>query len=128
MCQVTDLKAARDGFREFLAKYNEYGKVPRDAIRPLEGRVRTLEQAIRNAEEAEWRRTDPEARKRAADTVEMFSVQIDEAQRAGRGCREAGRQEEGREDPRVDQDLHQWLTQAARPWTSFRPEPLSRPG
>jgi len=69
MLPVTDVKVAKEAFREFLASYNQLGKVPREAIRPLEGRVRALEQALRSAEEEEWRRTDPEARKRASDTV-----------------------------------------------------------
>ena len=74
---VSDVKVARDAFRDFLGKYNEYGKVPRDAIRPLEGRVRAIEQAIKSAEEVEWRRTDPGARQFASDTVDTFTAQID---------------------------------------------------
>lgn len=74
---VTDLATARTQFRDFLAKFNEHGKVPRDAIRPLDARVRKLESAVKEAEAEEWRRTDPEARQRAADTVAMFSSQIE---------------------------------------------------
>mgnify|MGYP000866921202 FL=1 len=73
---VTDIKASRAAYRDFLARYNEHGRVPRDQIRSLENRVRALENAIKAAEEAEWKRTDPEARKRAQDTVEMFEAQI----------------------------------------------------
>ncbi|MDO4784824.1 MAG: DUF349 domain-containing protein [Propionibacteriaceae bacterium] len=73
---VTDLAAAREKFREFLSRYNEIGHVPRNAIRGLDNRVRSLEGAIRDAEEEEWRRTDPEARKRAEDTIAMFSAHI----------------------------------------------------
>ncbi|WP_420175272.1 DUF349 domain-containing protein [Luteococcus sp. OSA5] len=74
---VTDLATARTQFRDFLSKFNEYGKVPRDAIRPLDARVRKLENAVKDAEAEEWRRTDPEARQRAADTVAMFTAQIE---------------------------------------------------
>lgn len=74
---VTDLATARAQFRDFLSKFNEHGKVPRDAIRPLDARVRKLESAVKEAEAEEWRRTDPEARQRAADTVAMFSSQIE---------------------------------------------------
>lgn len=73
---VSDLAAAKDAFRAFLAKYNEYGHVPRNSIRPLDGRVRALDSAIRSAEEAEWKRTDPEAKKRAEDTIAMFEAHI----------------------------------------------------
>lgn len=74
---VTDLATARTQFRDFLTRFNEYGKVPRDAIRPLDARVRKLENAVKDAEAEEWRRTDPEARQRAADTVAMFTSQIE---------------------------------------------------
>jgi len=74
---VTDLAAARSGFRQFLEAYNVVGKVPRESIRGLDNRVRALESAVRQAEESEWRRTDPEARARAEETVAMLSTEID---------------------------------------------------
>ena len=76
MLPVTDLASAREQFRDFLARYNEIGHVPRNAIRGLDNRVRALENAIREAEDEEWRRTDPEARKRAEDTIAMFTSHI----------------------------------------------------
>lgn len=73
---VTDLAAARSAFRSFLEKYNALGKVPRDSIRGLDSRVRAIEAAVKSAEEDEWRRTDPEARQRAEETVGMLSAEI----------------------------------------------------
>jgi len=73
---VTDLAAGRAGFRSFLEKYNQYGRVPREQIRTLDARVKALEAAVRRAEEDEWRRTDPEARARAEDTVAMLETEI----------------------------------------------------
>lgn len=74
---ISDLAQARDYFRIFLNEYNVIGKVPRESMRTLDVRLRKLELALRDAEEAEWRRTDPEARQRASDTVNMFSTQIE---------------------------------------------------
>lgn len=74
---VRDLAASRAAFRSFLDAYNAHGKVPRESIRGLDNRVRALETAIRNAEDAEWKRTDPEARSRAKETVAMLSNEID---------------------------------------------------
>ncbi len=73
---VKDIAVARQKYRDFLAAYNEHGKVPRDSIRPLEGRIRAIETAIKEAEDAEWRRTDPETQKRASGTVNLLSDQI----------------------------------------------------
>ncbi len=74
---VTDLAAARAGFRTFLEKYNTYGRVPREQMRTLDARVKALESAVRSAEEEEWRRTDPQARARAEETVGMLTAEIE---------------------------------------------------
>ena len=73
---VSDPQQARSQLRAFLSKYNAHGKVSRGAMHTFDARVRALESAVREAEDAEWRRTDPQARQRAQDTVDMFSTQI----------------------------------------------------
>ena len=73
---VKDVTTARQKYRAFLSRYNEHGRVPREQIRPLEARVRAIERAISEAEESEWRRTDPETRERATGTVSLLSDQI----------------------------------------------------
>ncbi|MDR1431702.1 MAG: DUF349 domain-containing protein [Propionibacteriaceae bacterium] len=74
---VSDVNTARSAFRTFLEQYNQVGRVPREQIRSLDTRVKSIENAIRNAEEDEWRRTDPEARSRAEDTVAMLTAEIE---------------------------------------------------
>ncbi len=74
---VTDVAAARAKYRRFLERFNALGKVPRDSIRPLDARVRALDTAIQKAVDDEWRRTDPDARARAADTVTMLQAEIE---------------------------------------------------
>lgn len=74
---VGDLAEAKAAFRSFLEKFTAIGKVPREQIRSLDARVKALETAVRKAEEDEWRRTDPEARARAEETVAMLSAEID---------------------------------------------------
>lgn len=73
---VTDPEQGRAAYRKFLTEYNDLGKVPRDAMRGLDARVRKLEGAVKEAEEAEWKRTDPSARQRAEETVAMLSAEI----------------------------------------------------
>lgn len=74
---VTDLAAARAGYSAFLEKYNAYGRVPRDSMRTVDARLKALQTAIQNAEQDEWRRTDPQARARAEETVGMLSAEIE---------------------------------------------------
>ncbi|MEU9101771.1 DUF349 domain-containing protein [Streptomyces sp. NPDC048361] len=87
---VTDLKAARAAFRSVNERWEAIGHVPRDARPKVEGRMHAVERAIQEAEEAEWRRTNPEARARAAgltgqlqDAVDKLHKQIDAARAAG---------------------------------------------
>ncbi|MFE0187472.1 DUF349 domain-containing protein [Streptomyces sp. NPDC058989] len=102
---VTDLKAARSAFRSINERWEAIGHVPRDARPKIEGRMHAVERAIQEAEEAEWRRTNPEARARAAgltgqlqDAVDKLQKQIDTARAAGNDAKadKLGRELEGR--------------------------------
>ncbi|MFG2225616.1 DUF349 domain-containing protein [Streptomyces sp. NPDC050161] len=102
---VTDLKAARAAFRSVNERWEAIGHVPRDARPKIEGRIHAVERAIQEAEEADWRRTNPEARARAAgltgqlqDAVDKLEKQIDTARAAGNNAKadKLGRELEGR--------------------------------
>lgn len=87
---VTDLKAARAAFRSVNERWDAIGHVPRDARPKIEGRMQAVERALQEAEESEWRRTNPEARARAAgltgqlqDAVDKLRGQADQARQAG---------------------------------------------
>lgn len=91
---VKDLGTARAAFRSFLEKFNAYGRVPREQMRTLDTRVKTLETAVRSAEEDEWRRTDPQAKARAEETAAMLAAEIEKlteraAKAAARGDKSA---------------------------------------
>jgi hypothetical protein len=73
---VTDVGAAKRAIRELAERWDAIGKVPRDQIRPLEDRMRAVEQAIRGIEEEKWRRTDPEKSARADDMVAKLEEAI----------------------------------------------------
>ncbi len=103
---VTDLKAARAAFRQINERWEAIGHVPRDARPKVEGRMHAVERAIQEAEEAEWRRTNPEARARAAgltgqlqDAVDKLQKQIDAARAAGNDAKadKLARELEGRQ-------------------------------
>jgi hypothetical protein len=73
---VTDVDAAKRAIRDVAERWDAIGKVPRDKIRPLEDRMRAVEQAIRGIEEEKWRRTDPEKSARADDMVAKLQEAI----------------------------------------------------
>ncbi len=78
---VTDLDAAKKAIREIADKWEAAGKVPRDRIKELEGRLRKVEETIRSIEEDQWRRTDPEKSARADDVVSKLEAAIADIQR-----------------------------------------------
>ncbi|HEX9231332.1 MAG TPA: DUF349 domain-containing protein [Jatrophihabitantaceae bacterium] len=53
---VSDPKAAQAALRSLQSRYDEIGHVPREAMRPLDDRMRAAEQRVRAAVDAEWSR------------------------------------------------------------------------
>ncbi|MEU2622802.1 DUF349 domain-containing protein [Streptomyces sp. NPDC007157] len=91
---ITDLKSARSAFRSINERWEAIGHVPRDARPKVEGRMHTVDRAIQEAEETEWRRTNPEARARAAGltgqlqaAVDKLRAQIEQARAQGNTSR-----------------------------------------
>ncbi|MGW4029782.1 DUF349 domain-containing protein [Streptomyces sp. NPDC004838] len=91
---VGDLKAARAAFRSINERWEAIGHVPRDARPRIEGRMHTVERALQESEENEWRRTNPEARARAAGltgqlqaAVDKLRAQVDAARAAGNNAK-----------------------------------------
>ncbi|HEV2797953.1 MAG TPA: DUF349 domain-containing protein [Nocardioides sp.] len=77
---VTDVEAAKKSFRDLADRWDEAGKVPRDRMKDLEGRMRKVEQAIRAVEEDQWSRSDPEKSARAGDMISKLEAGIAETQ------------------------------------------------
>lgn len=87
---VTDLKAARAAFRGINERWEAIGHVPRDARPRIEGRMHAVERSIQEAEEAEWRRTNPEARARAAGLTGALQTAVDKLREQIEAARAAG--------------------------------------
>jgi hypothetical protein len=73
---VTDLKATRAALRSIQERWEMAGPVPRESREQLEGGLRKVEDAVRRAEDAQWKRSNPEALKRAQDTVNQIRAAI----------------------------------------------------
>ncbi|MFD4265080.1 DUF349 domain-containing protein [Rhodococcus sp. NPDC058481] len=82
-----DLEAARAALRDLQDKWDAIGKVPRERMHDLEGKLRSIEKRVRDAVDSQWRRTDPEAMARAAqfrERVAQFEDQAAKATAAGK--------------------------------------------
>ncbi|ASK66885.1 hypothetical protein CFK39_14960 [Brachybacterium avium] len=70
-----DLEAAKKKLRSVQDRWEEAGKVPRGDMRRIDDRLRKVERSVQNAEQDEWRRTDPRTKAR----VEGASSQLHSA-------------------------------------------------
>ena len=73
---VTDLEKAKAQLRRIQDRWEEVGRVPSSDLHRVEGRLRAVEAAVREAEEREWQRTNPETRARAAGVLGQLEGQI----------------------------------------------------
>lgn len=80
------LDAAKAKLRELQEKWEEIGFVPRNQVREFEAKISALEKRVSDAEDSEWRRTDPEAQARVAQfqaKVDDFTAQAEAAEAKG---------------------------------------------
>ena len=116
---MNDVATSRAAFRKFLENYNQIGRVPRDSIRGLDNRLRALEAAVRRAEEDEWKRTDPEARARAEDTVSMLGAEIAKLQEKIEKATARGDKQAVKKAEDAISTYQTWLAQAKETLADF---------
>jgi hypothetical protein len=116
---VTDWRAARNALRGIQDRWEAAGPVPRDSRDQLEQGLRKVEEAIRRAEEAQWKKSNPEALARAEATVNQLRAAITslEAQLAKAQARgDAGAVTKAEE---AIEARRSWLAEAERTLAEF---------
>lgn len=109
-----DIEAARAQLRGIQERWETVGKVPRERVRALEGRLRAVEERVRSAGNAQRRQIDPESEARVAqfrERVEQYEAQAAKARAAGDDRRASTAQAQ------ADQ-WREWLAAAERAVTS----------
>ena len=111
---VTDVRAARAALRGIQERWEQAGPVPREAHERLESGLRRIEDAVRKAEDAQWRRSNPEALARARGTVDQLRSAITGLENQLAKAQEA-------DNPRAVQEAQEaldarrsWLVEAER--------------
>jgi hypothetical protein len=117
---VDDWKAARETLRSIHERWEATGHVPRDAMRTVESRLRRVEEAVREAERSEWRRTNPEARARAEATVAQLRASIADLEKQAAAAREGGDPTKAAEAEDALTARRSWLAEAERALDEFR--------
>lgn len=120
LAETRGVEQAKSVQREFLAKFNELGHVPRGAMRDLDARVKALGDRVATMEADEWRRTDPEARKRAEDTVALFQAQVDKLNRDVEDAQSKGDDRKARDASKSLETYNSWLDQARETLKEFQ--------
>ncbi len=111
---VTDVRAARASLRGIQERWEQAGPVPREAHERLESGLRRIEDAVRKAEDAQWRRSNPEALARAQDTVEQIRSAIAGLEAQLAKASEAGDAKAVREAEEALAARRSWLAGAER--------------
>jgi hypothetical protein len=71
-----DVKAAQAALRDIEARWEQVGRVPREAMHSLERRLRAVEEDVREATDADWRRGSAESN----PLLEQMRAQVAEAE------------------------------------------------
>jgi hypothetical protein len=116
---VSDPKAARQKLRALQDQFAAAGMVPRADKDRVEGRMKAVEQAVRTAEESQWRRSNPEGRARAQAAVDQLESSLTKL-RSQLATAEAAGDERAAGNAREAIEAREgWLTQAQQALHEF---------
>jgi hypothetical protein len=116
---VTDVRAARAALRGILERWEALGPVPRESRERLEGGLRRVDDAVRKAEESEWKRSNPEARARAQATIGQLRKTIEQLEDRLGKAQAAGKVKEAAEAEEALTARRAWLEEAERTLAEF---------
>ena len=88
-------------------------------MRDLDARVRSISDKVAEMEAAEWRRTDPEARRRAEETVQLFEGQIGRLREDLATAQERGDAKRVKDAEQSIATYESWLEQARETLADF---------
>ena len=116
---VTDVRAARSALRGLQEKWEQIGGVPRDNREQLEGGLRKVEDAVRKAEDNQWRKSNPEAIARAEGTVTQLRTAIEQLEQQLAKAQEKNDPSAIRNAEEALEARRAWLEEAERTLAEF---------
>jgi hypothetical protein len=116
---VTDLRGARSALRGIQERWEQAGSVPREMREQLESGLRRVEDAVRKAEETQWRRSNPEALARAEGTVAQLRSAITSLETQLERARERGDTAGAHKAEEALAARQSWLAEAERTLAEF---------
>jgi hypothetical protein len=117
---ITDIRSARAALRGLQEKWEQIGGIPRDSRDHLEGGLRKVEDAVRKAEDNQWRKSNPEAIARAEGTVNQLRSNIEQLERQLAKAREKGDAKAERNAQEAIDARRLWLEEAEKTLAEFQ--------
>jgi hypothetical protein len=116
---VTDVRAARTAMRSIHERWEKAGHVPRGDRDAIEARLQTVDEAVRTAEEREWKRSNPEARARAEATVGQLRTSIAALEADAEKAAASGQEAKASTAREAAAARREWLAEAERTLAEF---------
>ncbi|MGV9184342.1 DUF349 domain-containing protein [Arcanobacterium canis] len=106
---VSDVEVAKVAIREIGEQWDKIGRVPRADVGRTEGRLRDIEQAIRDADSEQWRKSDPTVAERTNGMAAQLEVLIAELEGQLAEAKAAGDDKKIKEYTSALEARKQWL-------------------
>jgi len=116
---ITDWRTARNQLRAIQERWEQAGPVPRETRDQLEQGLRKVEDAVKRAEEAQWKRSNPEALARAEGTVNQLRTAIESLEKQLAKAQARGDAKGIRNAEEAIAARRSWLEEAERTLAEF---------
>jgi Domain of Unknown Function (DUF349) len=116
---VTDVRSARTTLRSLHERWEAAGHVPRGDKDAIEGRLRKVDDAVRSAEDTQWKKSNPEARARAEATVGQLRTSIASLDADAEAADAAGQTDKAATAREAAAARREWLAEAERTLAEF---------
>lgn len=116
---VQNLDEAKKSLREYMNSWSKIGMTHRDKRASLDARVQAVETTIKEAEAANWRRSDPAAKARAQEVVKQLSDSIANYEKIAIKSDAAGNVKKATESRESAQARKLWLSEAEKALGEF---------
>jgi hypothetical protein len=116
---ISNLDDTRRKFRDLRTKLSKVGMVDRKKRAVLDKRVDTVEMSIKEAEQEQWRRSDPGARARANDVVNQLMAAVADYEAKANRAEAAGDAKKAAELREAAAARQMWLSEAQKGLADF---------
>lgn len=111
---IEDIEATRKKLRDIQEKWEDAGRVPRADVSRMEGGLRDVERALSDAENDEWKRTNPETKARTSGVMAQLEDALEELRKELETAREKGDQKRIAEAEEALNTKQAWYDQLSK--------------